>query len=169
MNNPPSVPFFSALPSLLRTQSFFSSLHCSPHSFSILLSHPCLLLPFATFLFQVFILPFLASLSSLWCPFGQWRNPLAAGRGSMRAGLWLTALCGAGCLAFVPLPSKMEGTQRGGAAERESSGKEGGEEDQFIIHQPRGDALAKQQSNISLYCYINIGLEMTKRVVLLLL
>lgn len=89
----------------------------SPHAFSILLSHSFLLLSFSTFSFKVFT----PSSSSLWCPLGQWRNPQAGseeeGRAA-RAGLWLTALCGTGCLAFVPLPRKMEGTQRGGTVGR---------------------------------------------------
>ena len=97
--------------------------------FSILLSHSFLLLSFATFLFQVFILPFPAlSLLSVVPSRTMEESPgLAAGRGATRAGLWLTALCGTGCLAFVLLPRKMEGTQRGGAAEREGRGKEEGE------------------------------------------
>lgn len=100
---------------------FFSALF-SPLAVSILLSHSCLLLSFATFLFQVFIPPFpaLSLLSAVPSRTMEESPGWAAGRWgeAVRAGLWLTALCGAGCLAFVLLPRKMEGTQRGGARRR---------------------------------------------------
>lgn len=60
----------------------------SPLIFYILCGHSCLLLSFATFLFQVFILCFPAPLarSSLLCPLGQWRNPQAGLEGG---GQWV--------------------------------------------------------------------------------
>ncbi|KAI3355387.1 hypothetical protein L3Q82_018226 [Scortum barcoo] len=99
-------------------------------------SHSCLLLSFATFLFQVFIPPFpTLSLSSLWCPLGQWRNPLAG----LQGGGGVVCVGAGGCSGSWPVtdnpvwdwlfglcPSAKE---NGGNPERWS--KEGGEEDQL--------------------------------------
>lgn len=103
---------------LLGTQSLMSSLPFFPHFSQSLLVFPAFCYPFATFHFKVPILCLLLSFSlfsvvpsqTMKESLGCWGEG-----GAVRACLWLTALCGTGCLAFVPLPRKMEGTQRGGA------------------------------------------------------
>lgn len=130
--------------------TLYSSLIIHRHSLSLLFTHPffsALLSPLSFLVIPSFCYPlqhssfkspsfqFQPSLSSRWCPVGQWRNPLAGlqGVGACRAGqrldthvwAWLFGLC----------PSAKE---NGGNTEkwssRESSGEEGGEEDQLGCH-----------------------------------
>lgn len=113
----PFALFFSSRPSTWHTISHVFSAIFLPTFFpSLLVFLPFVIpLPHPTLKSPSFAFSSL-SFSFLLRPPRQWRNPWAVMvEGAVRACLWLTALCGTGCLAFVPLLRKMEGTQRGGA------------------------------------------------------
>lgn len=108
INNPPLVPFSQ----FFTCQTLAFILQCSPYSsflsFSVNPVFCCPSFKCSSFNFQL-------SLSLLRCVLldkggiSGWSAQGAA----VRAALWRTALCEVACLAFVLLPRKNEGPQRG--------------------------------------------------------